>query len=1006
MIAAGREEALALVEVLVKELDSDAASKWVEPVILPLKYADATQLAVKLQEVLVRGAAATPEAMGLQRQYGRLRMVNQGRSFSAPEPQATLKPGVRDAKPPAKPGEKDGVAVSQPGVIESDLFAPITGLVITAEANMNALIVVGSPANLAVVKSLVEQLDIEAASAANTVRLYPLQFAAAERVSAVLRDIFTQRRSAGQDRPEDALIISTDVRTNALVISSSAKSFAIVESLLKTLDGEKSNFSVGIHVLPVLGGDVRTLAPRIERLMRERIQAASAAGGVRNPLDAFTIEAEPSSNLLIVASSEENLQIVKELVRALTEDAERMTAGTRTDIIALTRARATEVAQSMEQVYVEKENQRRGPNSVRVSANERLNSIVATGTEEDLIELRGIARKLDSAEVAQSQQIKSIELKSASATEVVRLVESVLAGRPVGGSRGIGNRQATRLQFLRETMRDGLLGHSGNPPTEAEIDGAIRDQVTLTADARTNAVWITAPEPMVTLISEMIQDIERSSAGQRKIEKFRLVNADAARMRDLLRDIFNLRQQGDSLVLVPAARRTDDRSADQPGAEAEAPAVTAVPDERQQLAIAVDLRTNTLVVSATPEYLELVRKVVTELDAIDANDRERRVYHLRNAKAKDIETTLKSYFQGEADKARVTLGAERAGSLMKQLEEEVTVVGDQSSNKLVISTSPRYMDSVLKIVEELDASPPQVMIQVLLAEVSIDASDQWGMDINVGPFGGEGYRVGSTAAGVGVATALGVPNLAVSSVDFSLLIRALEAQGKLEVLSNPQVLANNNQAAEIKVVDNIGVAGRSQFGSGVNSTTVISEVERLDAGIILKVTPSISTDGFVRMEIKPEISQLTGRTTQINSNQTSPIITKRNVDTVVTVRDGQSVVIGGLIQTTEERRESKVPILGDIPILGLPFRSKKNEANKTELLVILTPRVVPGQAGDTEGLVRDVTDQAVERVEDPSKLQDYLERIRQEVEQTRKRQSQSGQATPPVDTSASRGGQP
>ncbi|MCE7973010.1 MAG: hypothetical protein DYG92_01605 [Leptolyngbya sp. PLA1] len=986
MIAAGREEALALVEVLTKELDSDAASKWVEPLIIPMKYADAAGMARRLQEVLVRGTAVTPEAMGLQRQFGRLRMVNQGRSISAPEPQASLRPGIE------KGGPEEPVSA---GIIESDLFAPVTGLVITAEENLNALIVIGSPANLAVVKAMVEQLDVEAASAANQVRIFPLRFAAADRVTAVLRDIFAQRRQAGSDRPEDALIISTDIRTNALIVSSSQKSFAIVEGLLKTLDGERTAYSVGIHVLPVEGADVRQLAPRIERLMRERLQAAAQAGSVRNPMDAFTIEAEPSSNLLIVACSQENLQVVRELVSALTEDVARLEAGSRSDIIQFTRARATEAAQSIEQAYVERENQRRGQNAVRVVANERLNALIVTGTEADLVEIRALARKVDSAEVTQRQQIKSIELRSANAGEVVRLVENVLAGRPVGGSRGIAARQATRLQFFRDSMRSDLKNW-GQAATEAEIDGALRDQVTLTADARTNAVWITAPESLAGLISEMIEDIEQSSAGQRKIEKFRLLNADASRMRDLLRDVFNLRQQGDALVLVPA--RTQAEGENQPPTDA----VTPVPDERQQLAIAVDSRTNTLIVSGTPDYLDLVRKVVTELDSIPASERERRVYHLRNAKAGEIETTLKAYFQGEADKARLTLGAERAGSLLQRLEEEVTVVGDLSSNKLVISTSPKYMESVLKIVEELDASPPQVMIQVLLAEVTIDASDQWGMDVNVGPFGGEAYRVGSTAAGVGVATALGVPNLSVSSSDFGLLIRALEAQGKLEVLSNPQVLADNNKEATISVVDEIGVAGRSQFG-GVNGTSVISEVQRVPAGIILKVTPSISADGYVRMEVSPEISALTSRTTQINRDQTAPIISKRTVDTVVTVKDGQSVVIGGLIQTSDEERNSKVPIIGDIPIIGLPFRTKKNEVNKTELLVILTPRVIPGGAASPEGLIRDVTEQTVDRLEDPTRVEDYLERIRLEIEETNRR---NGITSPAVVSPASEPLQP
>lgn len=957
LIAAGREEAVALVEVLIKDLDGDRVSKWVEPLILQLKFADARTMATKLNEILVRGLNTTPEAAGLQRQFGRLRMMQE-----APTPNGT---------PNTAPTPGD--------YLQADLFAPVTGVVITADENMNALLIVGTPSNNAVVKALVAQLDVESASAANTVRVFPLRFAAAERVAGVMRDVFRQRVEAGQDRPEDRLIITTDVRTNALIVSTSARSFAVVEGLLKTLDGEQSNFSVGLHVIPVTNADVRQLTPRIERLMRERITAAAQVGSVRNPLDAFSIEAEPTSNLLIVACSDENLVVVKELIAALSADSERIAAGERVDIVQLTRIRAAEAAQSVEQVYIEKENLRRGAGSVRVVPNERLNALVVSGTEQDLIEVRALAKRLDNAEFSQKQQIKSIELRSANAGEVVRLVQSVLAGRPVGGGTGIGARQATRLQFLRESVRDEILGQRNVPPTEADLDGAIKDQVTLNADSRTNSVWITAPEAMVTMISEIIRDIDDSSAGARRIEKFRLLNADAIRMRALLRDIFQLQQQGDAMVLVPSP-------SGQPGSEAPAnPAdlnsisVTPVPDERQALSIAVDERTNTLIVSGTEEYLGLVRKVVTELDAVSANERERRVYQLRNAKAKEIETTLRSYFQGEADKERLTLGTERVGSLMRRLEEEVTVVGDESSNKLVISTSPRYMESVLKIVNELDQTPPQVMIQVLLAEVTVDSGEQWGMDAKAGPFGGDGVTIGHTAQGIGVATALGVPNLSVTSADFGVLIRALELQGKLEILSNPQVLANNNKLATIKVVDDIGLAGNTQRGFG--SDTIVSTVQRQDVGIILNVTPAISADGFVRMEISPEISSLTGRTTQINRDQTAPIITKRTVDTVVTVKDGQSVVIGGLIQTTEESRRTRVPILGDIPFLGIPFRTKQNSMSKTELLVILTPRVIPTDSAESDAVVRDVTEQQIDRLDDPTRIEEFLDRIRLEVQQ-------------------------
>jgi type II secretion system protein D len=952
LLVAGREEAVALVEVLVRDLDGKQAGAWVEPQVIALVNADAASMADRLNQILVRGMAATPDAMGLQRQYGRLRIADDA-DVKAPE------------------------AAGSPSFVEADLFAPVTNLIIVAQEETNSLLVIATPANNAAIRALVAQLDVPLTDLESQVRIFPLKFAAADRVATLVREFFRQRvATETQPKKADQVVISTDARTNTLIISSSPRSMAMVESLLKTFDAEQANFMVGMHVIPVKDVDVRQVAPRIERLMRERLAASAQAGAVRNPMDTFTIEAEPVNNVLIVSASDENLAVVKELIDALTANASTLAASERVEILNLTKARASEIAESINSLYVEREAQRRGPSAVRVTPNERLNALIVSGNEQDMIEIRALAARLDRADIAAIQQIKWLPLRSANASEVVQLLQSVLAGRPLGGGRGVGARQATRVQFLRDTIVKDLAAKIGDKPTEAELDGAIRDQVTLTADTRTNSVWITAPETMMVLLTEMIQDMEASSAGARKIEHFRLLNADARQMAALLRDTFNLQEQGRSLVLVPTGvPELPDEFGDVASSS-----VTPVPDERMQLAIAVDARTNTLVVSGTEEYLTLVRDLIQELDSIQANERDRRVYHLRNAKAKDIETTLQSYFRGENDTERRTLGGDLAGSLQRRLEEEVTVIGDQSSNKLVISTSPRYMDAVMEIVEELDSAPPQVMIQVLLAEVTLDQSEQWGMDVSVGPFGGEAYRVGSSAAQSGAITSLGVPNLSVSSADFSLLVRALEAQGKLEVLSNPQVLANNNEPARIQVGEDVPIVDGVERSS---QGQTFANVRREKVGIILDVTPSISSEGFVRMEISPVISNLTTRSVELSSGISSPIIAERTVDTVVTVKDGQSVVIGGLIQTTEEQRKSKVPILGDIPFLGVPFRTTSMSNVKTELLVILTPRVVGGQSDVDVARVREISQQAIDRLEDPTGIEDYLEQIKSDIRRSR-----------------------
>lgn len=902
LVVAGREEAVALVEVLVKELDTDQIARWVEPDIITLQHADAVDLARTLERVLVEGTRAVPGAEAMQRQVSRLRMLRRGAELTDP-----------DAR------------------MEADLFAPLTGLSITPEEHLNALIVVGSPANNAVIRELVAMLDVVAAGADSTVRVFPLTHAAADRVVQVVQEVLRQREQLPGARPEDRVVLSPDIRTNAIVASTSPRSFAVLEGLLRSLDSESANPTVGLHVIPVQDSDVTALAPRIERLMRERIGAANRAGAVQSPLDTFTIEAEPASGSLIVAASDENARLVTELVAALSGQGAGGTAGERTDLIQLKSALATEIIADLRTLYIDRENERRGADAVRVVANARLNALVVTGSAADVEELRRLAGQLDGGSIAQVRDIKRIELDGADAIEIVGLLENVLAGRPVGGIRGEGANQETLLRFVRE-----LNEAAGDASAQAEINGVIRDQVTLTPDLRTNSVIVAAPTKMLGLIEEIVRDLDTMKKGVRTIEQFRLKNADARQMATLLRDIFNLQQQGSRLVLIPAPPE------EPAGTGTSGVRLTPIPDERQALAITIDARTNTLLVSGTDEYLTEVRRLITELDSIVAEERTARVVDIQYGKADEIAQTIRTYYEEQAQVRRQLLGPDSAGSLASQLEQEVTVIGDAGTNKVLISASPRYIDRVQEIVAELDAAPPQVLIQVLLAEVTLDSADDWGIDIRAGAFGGDDYTFGSLAAGAGVTTALGVPNLTVAADDFSLMVRALEVQGRLEVLSRPQVTVNNNERAFIQVGDNIAIV---QSVERLDNGNTRADVTRDDVGILLTVTPSISSDGFVRMEIEPEISTVSARTTAITADFEAPIISRRTIETVVTVMDGQTVVIGGLIQTTQEKRESRVPILGSVPFLGLPFRSWQEADVKTELLVILTPRVIPGGRG-------------------------------------------------------------
>jgi type II secretion system protein D len=395
--------------------------------------------------------------------------------------------------------------------------------------------------------------------------------------------------------------------------------------------------------------------------------------------------------------------------------------------------------------------------------------------------------------------------------------------------------------------------------------------------------------------------------------------------------------------------------------------LSAVPDERQQLAITVDSRTNSLIVSGTPTYLDLVEQVVNELDSLQATEREVYVYQLRNAVADEVARVVGGFVESEQKKLVATLGSDQIGSAARLLEREITIQGDTQSNTVLVSASPRYMDRVKEMIRKLDVDPPQVLIQVMLAEVTLDSRDQWGVNMQAMFDIGSATVTGGYGLARGFVNGLGVPSLAITSDDFSLLIRALQSQGRLQVLSNPSIMAANNSPARIQVGETIQVPTSSSISSAGN---VFSTVASEDIGVILEVTPSINPDGFVRMTINPEISNLSNRTTQISEDFSSPIITRRRADTTVTVHDGQTIVLGGLISDRFEKRDRKVPLLGDIPLLGKLFRADSEDTATTELLIVLTPHVIESPTNFSR--VTELTQEQIDRLSVPPSVKESI----------------------------------
>jgi general secretion pathway protein D len=209
---------------------------------------------------------------------------------------------------------------------------------------------------------------------------------------------------------------------------------------------------------------------------------------------------------------------------------------------------------------------------------------------------------------------------------------------------------------------------------------------------------------------------------------------------------------------------------------------------------------------------------------------------------------------------------------------------------------------------------------------------------------GNAAKLGETAA---ISSLFGAPTtgsfVKLASDDWSATLHALASRGKVEVLSRPSIMARNNQEAVIVVGSEVPFITNSRI---TDQGQTINTIQYDNVGIILRVTPFITSEGTVEMIVAPEISTLTAQTVPISNNASAPVIAKRSAETVIVTPHGQTAVIGGLMETQKTEDIQKIPILGDIPILGIPFRRTVKKDTKRELLIFLTPYIV----NDANGL--------------------------------------------------------
>jgi general secretion pathway protein D len=322
---------------------------------------------------------------------------------------------------------------------------------------------------------------------------------------------------------------------------------------------------------------------------------------------------------------------------------------------------------------------------------------------------------------------------------------------------------------------------------------------------------------------------------------------------------------------------------------------------------------------------------------------------------------------------------------------------DPETHNIIVIADEQTSEQISNVLRNLDRPKPQVLIKVVFLEVQHNNSSDigveggWGNNKAISSSAGDLFGLSGLNTVVTNFNAVGKQQSTplspgaggsggfyqIASSDFQATLRAIATAGKAEVLSRPSILARDGQLAKIVVGQDVPLPSGVSYATSGNSTIPIINVTYTEVGIILNVTPYIGADGNVEMILQPQISSVSTTESQaLSADVSAPYIDIRSADTVVVTPDAQPVVIGGLIANTKSSNDSKVPLLGDIPLLGALFRSSNKNDEKTELLIFLTPHIVqaPGllaamsinEANQTRLITNSIPEQELDR---------YLERV-------------------------------
>ena len=768
------------------------------------------------------------------------------------------------------------------------------------------------------------------------------------------------------------------------------------------LIGDSEDLKIIEGIILDINKQSQDIEPEIDRIKLENLQSESIAELVQSlydesgyPTSNGPVRVSPlaGSNSLIVVGQKGAIEAVKRIVASMDGSSATPDAGGGFKAIRLKYISAADAALRLNtyfgQVIVGAGDNQIPSDPVTVIPDFRSNTVVVRGSAKLIQQAEEFVQTIDIiGNNAAVNEVRIIPLRNTVAADMAVVIQDAINGQqPNGGvganPNGQGQQNVTnniQTDQNTSTLRSALL--SLRTSSGGEITGGIMFDVRVTADSNSNSLVVTGPRESLPLIEALVQQLDRLPNAETLIKVFEIVNGDAQTLLDMLETLFGAdaaaaQQGGTNLNQLPL----------QGAASSDGQTLV-------NLRFSVDLRTNTIIASGPAGDLQVVEDLLNRLDTRDTNQGGAQVYRLSNAPAIDVAEAINAWLEGLVDLSGTD---PRINNGVSSSNRAVIVVPEVVSNSLIVTARPEYRAEVERIIRALDRRPPLVKVKVLIAEIDLTTLEEFGIEVgfqdsllfdrgtlldatgnitdgigfpfntatipNLNSSGRESFA-GQALSNLGtgrINTDLGYGGLVLSagSESVNVLLRALKDRQAVRVLSKPHIMTIENLQGRVSIGAEVPrIAGTTQGGTG----NVTQNIQFVDVGVILEVTPRVSPDGMIVMAVNVQKSSVGPDATGITidfSDDGQPIISPQIIETeaqtTLMARSGQTVVFSGLIQESKVHVERGAPILSDLPVIGPLFKFESDEATRSELLIVMTPYLITDD-GDIEAANYDEMD--------------------------------------------------